>query len=61
MMKMCYDKAAADVILFNNSDIVTTSGGYCAPDEHDGEWIEINCGGMSNGSHEWNNGSNVNC
>lgn len=60
-MKMSYDKAAADVILFNNSDVITTSGGYCEPYLDDGYWVELNCEGMPNGAKEWVNGSNGNC
>lgn len=61
-MKMSYDKAAADVILFNNSDVITTSSvTYCAPFEHDGYWVEGDCDGKLDGSGEWVNGSNGNC
>lgn len=61
-MKMSYDKAAANVILFNNSDVITTSSAtYCAPNLDDGYWVELNCEGMLEGAKEWVNGSNVNC
>lgn len=44
---MIYEKATAEVILFDNSDVIRTSGGDCK--NHGHEIVESKC---NNGPHE---------
>lgn len=64
-MKQVYEKAVAETVLFNNSDIVTTSGGTVSSETNsdgcDKWWNNMDyweeCTGILNGS-DWGGGGN---
>lgn len=55
-MKQAYEKAKAHVVLFDNSDVITTSGGYGSM-ENDGNGCDVK---GNTKSQAWHGGKDPN-